>query len=216
MDGTDNLKDASAVAQDTSKGEQGTSTKTETLTKEQAQKMVSDALAKAGRDAKTLETKTAEAQKLMDDAKKANEDMRVKQEQWAKDRREAEIEASRDDKDALTSLRMKHKLEDEKAELARKERDVAEREVRATEALKVVEQTTREATALEIAIKHNVPYEKLLKFANTREQMEELALSLPRKDGQDPKTLKPDSGDGIGGGELSDEQKLKLRYPTMK
>ena len=52
MDGTETKQDV-----ETSADNQGTSNETETFTKEQVEKMVSDRLAQAGREAKSLETR---------------------------------------------------------------------------------------------------------------------------------------------------------------
>ena len=58
MDGTEVKQDI-----ETSADNQGTSKETETFTKEQVEKMVSDRLAQAGREAKSLETRQADLDK---------------------------------------------------------------------------------------------------------------------------------------------------------
>lgn len=135
--------------------------------------------------------------------------------QERKGREEAELEAARDDTDALKGIRARHTLEDKKAELAERERVVKESEEGNKASLEQIKVFNRTKLAAEVAVAKGVSMDSILKHAkdDSREAMEAVADDLPKKDDKPPLVL--DSGKGIGGGERTAEQKLKARYPTM-
>ena len=209
--------------QDTSQKEdsfgttEGTSTEPETFTKKTQEKAVSDALSAAGRDAKSIKGKTDEADRLIGDAKKMMEATKEAEAKWRKARDDAELESHRDEPDVIKSIQARQKLQEKEAELLKREQELNDSKKGHQDALDELAASKKERNALEIALKHGVPFEKLLKFTDgSTEQMEELAQSLPKQRGELKTPGKPDSNKTIGGGELSAEQKLKARYPTMK
>jgi len=168
----------------------GTSEKNEeTFTKSQRDKAVSDALAAAGRTAKSLE-------KREDALKKAGE----KVERLERERYEADKLEAKDDNDKLDAIERGRKDRERKAELLRREAELEERE----EKVKGVEGVAKKAeireAAMKLAIKHDVDIESLVTFTDgSTEKMEDLAKLLPKKG--EVKPLKVDSGTTIGGSE---------------
>ena len=186
MDGTgENQGNSSGDTQGTSG--QGT----ETFTKEQVTKMRSDALAEVGRYKIATEK-----------AIKAAEAAEERLNRQIKDFEESELEAARDDTDALSRIKSKQKQREQESKLAEKERELSEKEAKVNESLSKVAEYERRETANRVAAKHSVNLETLLKFTDgSSEAMEELALSLPKRAGT---SLIPDSGKTTGSG-LSDE-----------
>lgn len=214
MDGTEERKDTSQSG-DSSGGGQGTSGKEpETFTSEQVAdaktKAVSDALAAAGRTAKSLE-KREEA------ATKAEERIVAEREE----KRQAEIEAARNDPDALTALQKRHRDADRKAELDKRERELEtekeKHQVTVQSDLEQIRIFNRTKIAAEVAVDKGVSVDSLLKLTqeDTREAMEATAKILSEK-----KTpLKPDSGRTIGGksvDELSPDEKIQTGLRVFK
>ncbi len=184
---------------------------TQTLTKAQAEEMVTKAVQKAridaGRDAKTLEQR--------EQAVKTKEE---KHAQAVQARREREIEDVRDDAGALKDTRAKHKLEDTNAELAKTKSELdAERE-KGKQRDEVVAKTTQEQNAREIATRLNVDEKTLSALSKhtdgSKEAIEAMAQALPKM-GEVKKPVTPDSGKTIGGEGTTDQKRLDKLYPTM-
>ena len=194
-DGTVVSKDTSEVTQDTSGGKQETSEKEPTFTREQVEaisrKAANDALSAAGRDAKTLEAK-------MQALKEAEE--RLNQSIVAS--RQAEIEAVRDDPDALAAMRKRHNEAERQDKLDKRERELAEREEKNSEALGKVTKAEIEERAKIVATKHDVDGSILAKNTDgSLEAMEALARSLIKLGKAQP-PITTDSGKTIGGGSM--------------
>ena len=212
MDETEKKQDTSQK-EDTSAETKGTSEKEpEPITKKDVEKAVSDALSAAGRDAKTITEKTAEAERILQNAKRIGDEAKERQ----KKRDEAAREAVRDDPDALKSLEEKQRQRDEAAKLVneRAELDADKESVKADKEQVRVQKRTQ--LAAEVAVEKGVNMDALIKLTqeDSREAMEATAELLP-KTGETKPPLKTDSGTTTGG-EKSPEQKLKDRYPTMK
>ena len=161
-----------------------------------------------------LDKKIDKLEKALSNASDRVKDAEGRLSQWGKDREEAEVAAAGDDKDALSRVRARQEQRETKAELAavKKELD-AERE-KAKEASAQAQEIDRTTRAAEIAVRHNVDFNPLVKFTDgSVEAMEELAKNLPKK-GEVIPPLKSDSGKTTGG-EKTAEQRLKERYPTM-
>ena len=194
---------------------QGTSEKTpETYTKEQVEKLVSDSLAKAGRDAKSLTVKES----ALKDAEKAIEAERQRIAKWQADREKEELEAVKDDPEALTLFQRKKALREADAKLAEERAAFEEEKATYAERLTAAEETDREILIFEIAGEKIEP-DKLKGLcdkinARTREEIQAVvdAIAGEIKPGL---IIKPDSGATIGGGEQTEEQRLKTRYPSM-
>lgn len=178
-----------------------TSGKTEeTFTRKDLEKATSDALASAGRTAKSFE-KREEA------ITKAEEKVaREKQEKY-----EAEKEAAKNDPDLLSAIERNRKASERKAELDERERKLNAMQEEVAGKLDKATKAEIKERAEEVATKHNVDAKSLVEFTDgSTEKMEELAKTLSKKG--DEKTLKPDSGRTLGGEnwrELSSDEKLR-------
>ena len=205
LDETKNQQDTSE--RDTSEGKGGTSKEPETFTKEQAQEMtqkaISDALAKAGRDAKSLEQR--------DTALKAKEE---KFTQEARARREKELDDNRDNVDALTNIRAKHKRDDLSSEYTKLQSELEVEKEKGKQRDTEIAKSTQEIRTREIATLLNVDTKtlsKLSKFTDgSDEAIKGIAEGLPKK-GEPKPLVKPDSGRTIGG-----EQEKKSASQSMK
>jgi len=213
MDRPEERKDALQANVDPSSVTKGTSVATpETFTKDMVEKAVSDALSKAGRTAKTL----TELQQRLETGVA---DLTARQVKWQKERDEAEEYALRDDSEGLTALRegrRKKAADETKAtELTERERKANERD---TEFADIIEQhkiLTRTQLAAEVAVEKGVSMDSILKLAkeDTRKAYEAVAELLPKV--KELPVLVSDSGRTTGGGEKTEKQKLKDRYPKM-
>jgi len=200
MDGTEERKDTSQGG-DSSGGQKGTSDKTSgTFTKDTQDKAVQDALSAAGRDAKSISDKAAEAEEILTNAKKSQADIKAERDQWQKDREEAEQEAVKDDPEALKSLKVRQAQARKESEQSDRQREQDARD----ETLKEREEQTRvikrTQLAAEIAVEKGVDVGTILELAknDSREAMEAVAAILPPK--VDKKPLKSDDGTTLGGG----------------
>lgn len=190
-------KDASEETKETSEKTE------ETFTKSQRDKAISDALAAAGRTAKSLE-------KREETIKKAEKEAAQKD----RERREAELEAARDDPDKLTAIEQRHKREERAAELSRREAELEAREERVKGVEEVAKKAEIREAAMKIALKHGVSLESLINFTDgSTEKMEELAKLLPKSGEEKP--LKVDSGKTIGGEGASLEALLSKDWRGM-
>lgn len=200
MDGTVDQKDTSA--RDSSEGQQGTSEQPRTYTEADMIKARSDALAAAGRDAKSIEKQREEANRLLAEAQEAADKARQRQ-------RDAELEAAKDDPDELSRIRKAHQIEDDlnkertefNKEKATLERERAEHQAEIEEA----QSTKREIMVWDVATKHNVDAERLKDLSekyklSTKEEIDELARQI----GKPKEPVLSDSGRTTGGTNLGD------------
>ena len=187
LDGTEGQQDTTS-AETTGTSEENLETFTREQVEESARKAKSDALSEIGRYKKSA-----------DSAIKATQAVEERINRMLKEQEDAELEAARDEPDALRSIRAKQTARAKEADLTKRERELGDNKAEHEEALKAMVEFKKEQNALEIAIKHDVPFEKLLKFTDgSKEAMEDLAKDLPKKG--ETKTLIPDSGKTIGGG----------------
>jgi len=206
--------------------EENTSEKqAKTYTEQEVEKAKNDALAAAGRDAKSLETKEA-AINAREEAIKAEE---AKIDEIRRQRDVEELAEARGDPDKLAAYQAKKSREQEDTDLKaqrsaiKKEREQLDRDKAEHEAeIKAVKETQLEIELWKIAEAEGVdPVElkDMMKDLNltTVEQAKVAAKRLNKKPvGGTAKPLIPVSGVTSGGpGEKSEEKKLKERYPTM-
>lgn len=207
-------------------GTEGTTPKeAKTYTEQEVEKAKNDALAAAGRDAKSLETKEA-AINAREEAIKAEE---AKIDEIRRQRDVEELAEARGDPDKLAAYQAKKGREQEDTDLKaqrsaiKKDREQLDRDKAEHEAeIKAARETQLEIELWKIAEAEGVdPVElkDMMKDLNltTVEQAKVAAKRLNKKpvDGT-AKSLIPVSGVTSGGtGEKSEEKKLKERYPTM-
>ena len=197
-----------SAATSTSEGGKGTSGVT-TYTKDQVEKLVSDRLAAAGRDAKSLE----EGRKAVETGRARFE---ADQAAWQKQREAAEETALRDDPDAFQALQRKREVERKEADLKSRKEALDARDQELAEREKVIQGTAKERMASQIAAELGVEANPLLKFTDGSEgAMRELASALPKK-GTNGSSFKPDSGKTAGGAKdlngLSPHELARMHY----
>lgn len=163
-----------------------------TYTKEQVEKMVTDARTAVMADAKRFQV---EAEKSLKAAQAAQERLN-KMEQ---ERIDAEIETHRDDPAEIKRIRAEQKARQLESDLA-KEREVkTEYENRLKTIEAQISENTKSSVAQSIAQKFNVDVEKLSTLAKLTDgsdkAIEALAQELPKKS----TSFKPDSNRGVGG-----------------
>ncbi|MCJ7791868.1 MAG: hypothetical protein MUP49_05630 [Dehalococcoidia bacterium] len=219
MDGTEQTKDTSAKEQDSSAIAKGTSPAETpgTFTKAQIDKAVSDALSKAGRDAKSL----SELQKKLETGMA---DLTTKQTAWQKQQEEAEETAVADDLPALTALRARRqkKADDEakNTELTERETKLAKRETEIADIIERDRILNRTQLAAEVATERGVSIDAILKLAkeDTREAYETVAELLPKV--KEPTVLITDSGRargyGIDANTMSWQEQIKYGLEHIK
>ena len=176
-----------------------------TLTKAQAEKMVSDALSGAGRDAQTLGTERTQLE-----ADRAVHDSAVKAFQARVD--EAEDAAHKDNPGALTLLQSQRAAQRGLADLQKRTEAVTQREAALTTRESSVSKQTHAALAARISAEFGVAIEPLLSNTDgTEAQMRALAPMLTKVGKPAPgDTTNPDSGRGAGGAELTADNIDKL------
>lgn len=158
---------------DTSGNDGGsTSQKTQTFTKSDVEKAVSDALAKAGRTAKDIEKREAEINKRL----AAFDD-------WQKRQEEAEEEAVRGDAGKMADLQAKRKSREEARRIAEEKAALEREKAEHAEKLTRAEQLEQKISVLEAAQKHGldatVLKEKCEKFGfKTEQQINDFAAEL--------------------------------------
>lgn len=200
MDETKDPKDTSQI-EDSSKGAKGTSIETKTHTAETEKKAVDDALSAAGRDAKSISDKATEAERILTDAKTTRDSIKAEREQWQRDRDEAELEAVRDDHDALKSLQERQRQRGEATKLATEKAELAEKETKHQEKvtgdLEQIRVFNRTQLAAEVAVAKGVDLDSILKLTteDSREAMEATANLLTKG----TTALKTDSSTTLGG-----------------
>jgi hypothetical protein len=199
-----------------SKEEAGTTPKEDTPTLTQAQaeelakKAASDALAKAGRDAKTLA--------------KQKEDL----EKWQKYRDEVEAKKDAEELERYKDDPEKLDVVKERQALRKREADLKKREAEHAAEIAAANEAKLEITCFEIAQEFDIKPEDLKEAAQeleltTKEQIASLAKRMgkgepaqPTDDkGKKPPAKPPDSGKNTGGSEKTYKEKLDERYPTM-
>ena len=197
-----------------------TSNEPEAYTKEQVAKQVSDELAKAGRDAKSLE-KRESGLKAQQDAIKAETDKVAK---WQADRDAEELEAARDNPELLTLAQRKKTLRDAEAKLA-EDRAAFDKDKADTEQeLKDARDAKRDITIWRIA-GDKLDAAKLKELcdklnAQTEEQIQAIADSLSpsgeTKPGETKPGLKPDSSATLGSGQDYTSVSFAANAPSGK
>ncbi len=174
-----NEQDTLQTTVDSSALGEGPSTEPQAFTKEEKDKAVNDALAAAGRTAKTLET---DKQSL-----KADKDaLATERSAWQKEREEAEEYALREDPDGLAAMRTERR---KKAEESTKATELTEREAKLrkdeedhAEIMERDKKVKRTELASEVATEKGVSVDSILKLAkeDTRKAYEEVAELLPK------------------------------------
>jgi len=196
---------------ETPSGDKGTTPDKEPETLEEQVKHIKEAaFAEVGR----YRVATEKATKAAETARKAADAAEVRLNKFIKDQEEVELEAARDDSDALTKIRARQRERGAESKLEKLEQELDEEREKSKEAQEVSAKYTKEQNAREIATRLNVDFESLVKFTDgSAEAMEDLARILPKK-GEET-TLKPDSGKTIGGGKTyKSEEVLKTLDPS--
>lgn len=215
MDGTDNQQD-DALKQ-TSVGTKGTSTPG-TFNQESQNKAVSDALALAGRDAKSITDRMGEATQILSDANALKAKVEDAQAALQKTKDDAELEAAKGNPDLQTLYKLKQTLRTQEADLIKREADLTTKVKLHEEKLTAADATKREIVIWGVAQKYTLDPAVLKTKADelkltTDEQLDTLAKAM--SEGKDTAGLHGDTGKTTGAGEKTVEQKLKDRYPTM-
>ena len=195
MDGTETNQDTIQAESpvESSGNETGTP---EVYTREQVDKLISDRLAQAGREAKALETMKA------DIAKRENEirELETKRQRDEEERELAELTSVTKDKpEELPTLKSyKDKLAQKHRALMEKEDTLRKKEAEFNERFTKTEQTEFEINTLNIANKHGVDHEilktKAIELGIKGDKLEDLAKLIPKR-----VESKPDSGKTVGG-----------------
>ena len=207
MDGTQTQQDTSGKNQDSSQGKQGTPQTPRTFTEAEVQKQVSDALSKAGRDAKSLEKRETDIRTQLE-----------KIAQWQKQRDMEADERLKGNPEALDWLQKKRQLQQEREALEREKAEHAE-------LIKSANETKKEITLWEIAQKHDIDAGELKDACEelglaTKEQFEGVAKRMAKAGTKPPQTpLKPDSGKTTGGSRdtssMSADEKLAEGFKRL-
>jgi len=202
-----------------SAGGDGTTSKetTRTYTEEEKQKAVSDALAKAGRDAKTLETREA----ALNAEKEAVETAKAEIAEVQKQIDKAELEAAEGDPARLRELQAKKSykalladLETKKKELNKQEADLNRSKAEHESEIEAARKTQFEIELWKIAEAEGVD------AAELKETMKELNLTTVEQAKAAAKRLNkkpsgtafdPDSGVTSGGATLPNRAKDKIK-----
>ena len=221
MDEPNKTQQDSPQTEPTSVGSGGTTSggTPETFTKEQVQKLISDERAQAGR--KAAEGKKA-AEKAALEIVEQRRLTKIAEEtlaQLQREKDEAELEAARENPDALNVFQAKQTLRARDLELKRKEQELSKRELEAKEALDVVNKFRMEQKAAEISAQYSVDASTLLAITDgSPEKMEAAAKALSQ--GKTPKgtetpAIKPDSGMTSGGAGRPTAEQLEAMSPEQ-
>ena len=183
---------------------------TETEAKTRVEKAVQAARIQAGREQKTLD--------LRKEALDKREEAATQEE---KDRREIARDAVKDDAEALKSLDAQEAVRVREREVSKKESVVKARELELEADAETRAQDTLINAISDVATEFELDAAKFAKSCTdlkltSREQVESLARTVTGKEPDTTKKqpLKLDSSKG-GGGNQSEEAKLKSRYPSM-
>ena len=190
-----------------------TPTLTKTQAKEQANKEVQAALMAAGRTAKKIEQREV-AIKTQEDAFTARQAELDARQQRLDD---AELDAIKGDPDLEAQYRRKQEATKREKALAEREQKQTQKEIEHQADIDAANASKREIAIWEIAQKYGVDANALKELnLDTPEQIEAVAKAMSAGKPKEPVTgSEPDSGKTKGGGELSEEQRLKERYPKM-
>lgn len=211
-----NVQDPASVKGDSSTSEDNTPTLTETQAKERETKAVSDALAAAGRTATKL-TQRETAVKVQEDSFKTRQDELDARDRELTTRDERGFEGNAE---AITGVQARQQLRADQRKLADDQRKLDQDKLTHQADIDAANATKKEITIWEIAQKYGVDANALKELnLDTPEQIESVAKAMsagkaPKKPGE-KETKEPDSGKTKGGGEPSDEAKLKARFPKM-
>ncbi len=152
-------------------------------TKESEEKAVEDAVHKALSAAGRVSTDTAEAERLLNEAKTIRDSAQEKAD-------EADRDAVSQDPEALKSVEERIRQRNEETKLANEKRELDSDKAKHQERLGKADKAEIKERATEIATKHNVDVESLIKFTDgSKEAMEELAQKL--SGGKPPLKLVP-------------------------
>ena len=208
----------------TSQGTEGTSQQDipETLTREAAKKLVSDALSKQGRALKAART---EAQQYKTAQTKLESEVSETRERMSDIQRcidEAEEEEAKGTPESLRLYQRQKQLREQETRLKDERRQLEKERTDHASELTSAKEAKAEMAIISAAVEHHVDIgkfkEKVQKLGlTTEEQISELAETLAGQatsDGDNGKKKIPvgDSGKTIGGGT---EDSLKARYPSM-
>jgi len=206
MDGEDKTTQDALQDGQPSSGDQSPSASLEVL-KEQVEKLADAKHSKLDQQINKL-TKAEEA------ARKRAEDAEARLVQVQKEKDEAELEAAQGDPERLGVIQMQRKLREEKAEVERKTRELAEQEAKIKPLIDGATEFERKQTAQEIANQYGVDASVLIEHTDgSREKMESLAKVIA-KSLPSPKVredLKPDSAISSGGVAMPESAKDKIR-----
>ena len=213
----------------TSATEQGTSKETQTFTQEQVDKQISDRLAQAGREVKTVEKMRADIEKRENAIRETEE--RLQQEQEERELRELEGVAQENPEEKPTLEAYRKKLANQRRELNTK---IAQYKpildaiealgitdgVSLTQRIKNAEEAEFEITIFDIANEHKVDAgilkDKAEKLKLKDEaSINEIAAVMPKKAETEP----TDSGKTAGGIDLSNmtpDEELKEGFKRLK
>jgi len=226
MDGTENQADTlqEKTGQSSAEETQGTSTdKAKTYTEEEFQNRVSDSLAKAGRDDKSLSEREA-AINAREETIKQGEDRIA---DFERQQDAAELAEAKSDPDKMRAYQDKQtekqrakSLETREAELKKREREQDRKEAENAETVRAAQQHQMEMSLWEIAAKYDVNPQTLKEGVadfnlTTVEQAEKLAKRLstgerpPEGAPEGEKKTTPIAVPTIGGrtGKLTNEQR---------
>lgn len=194
MDETKGKTQDTSPKEGDSSGGAGGSTSPKTFTEAQVQKAVNDALAKAGRDAKSFEAR-----------EKTIKEAQAKADEWQRQQDEAEAEKHRDNPDGLKALRTKQELKKAQDALKKAQDDFEAEKASHAEKLTRAEETELELSVWKAAQAKGIDAgklkEKCLKFGlKTEEQITDMAetMSDGKTSAEEP-PLHTDSGKGKGG-----------------
>ena len=202
MDAKQTLPSATPSDGKTGSTSQATPTFTEEQVKAREQKAVSDALAKAGRETKTLET-----------ARNALEKDKADLAKWKQEKEDAELdsiaEATPEQKQELKAY--KAKLREKAQAIAEREKALAAKEVEWGGKITEAETTKFEVSVYTIAAKNNVSAELLKDWAakyniSDMELIEDRAALMPKK----VVIPVPDTGKTTGGGTTPEKARDKI------
>lgn len=183
-----------------------TSRDTGTFTAEEVQKLISDALSKAGRDAKNLNSKEIEL-------KQREERIKAEADDIANAKRELdlrEIEAVKEDPQAIKTIEYRQKLAERERELTRREREVNEKLSNAQAAIKELNDRKFNDEIRRISGAYGVD-ETVLKDLGIDDidKVEAIAKRLPST-----KKVQTDSGKTTGGEYFTREQIADRKFWT--
>lgn len=188
-----------------------------TYTDKDIQKIISDAKAEAGREAKAAKVEADKAKASLTNTE--NQLNQTKQQLAVLTKRidDAELEGARDNPELINLYQQKQDLRRKEAELEEGKTQLAKDKAEHEAEIEVARSTSREILIWGIATKRGVDPVRLKDLSakfnlQSEEQIEEMAQTISTgkttPSGVEDKTkpLQPDSGATIGGGELTNEQ----------